>query len=258
MVAATSRVARLFIKKALGAGHDVTALCRADSEAGALTRMEAVLQETVAEVRPEFSSSVPGVLTASNKDIFSAQTYMELLSAQADIDAICCFVGVTKTSQMINPFERTYTKTINAILEGIKQSRPVEVLYHSSVGTGGAPANAKVYWPANYPNSAAITPIMFPIFRNVTASERLFARSDTLHNEYIVFRPGGLRDDAAKGDYTSLENLSKASPYIESLKKMSTTINREDVADEILRVSMLSPAERASMYQKSYYLADNL
>ena len=46
VIAAASRGARFFIKKALQQGHSVTALCRAADDHAALKRMEALLADT--------------------------------------------------------------------------------------------------------------------------------------------------------------------------------------------------------------------
>ena len=45
VVAAASRGARFFVKKALSQGHDVTAICRADDDQGALDRVTGLIQE---------------------------------------------------------------------------------------------------------------------------------------------------------------------------------------------------------------------
>ena len=45
VVAASSRGARFFVKKALQQGHAVTAICRAEDEAAALARMAGLLVE---------------------------------------------------------------------------------------------------------------------------------------------------------------------------------------------------------------------
>ena len=46
VIAAAARGARFFIKNALKQGHDVTGLCRADSDKAALERINSLLQKT--------------------------------------------------------------------------------------------------------------------------------------------------------------------------------------------------------------------
>lgn len=256
VVAATSRCARLFIKKALLGGHDVTALCRAPDDESALTRMRKVLDETEIADPPHPLSDRPGTLKASNRNILEASTYADLLSADEAIDSLCCFVGTTSSRQAMSPFTRLYTDTIRAILDGMTASRAVEVLYHSSVGAGGEPANAYVYWPDNYPSMSWAIAWVAPVFRNVARSERLFEKQEKPHADYIVFRPGSLKDHSAEGNYEVLVDLSKKRPFKTELSHMKISIGREDVANEMLRVATLPAEERKALYRSSLYIAD--
>ncbi|MEL6728677.1 MAG: hypothetical protein AAFP81_13475 [Pseudomonadota bacterium] len=256
VVAATSRCARLFIKKALLSGHDVTALCRAADDESALTRMHKVLGETEISDPPRPPSEDPGTLKASNRNILEASTYAHLLAADDTIDSLCCFVGTTSSRQAMSPFTRLYTDTIRAILDGMAESRAVEVLYHSSVGAGGTPANAYIYWPDNYPRMSWAIAWVAPVFRNVARSERLFEKHDKPHTEYITFRPGSLKDHGAESNYEVLVDLSKKRPFKAELSEMKISIGREDVANEMLRVATLALDDRKALYGRSLYLAD--
>ncbi|MEM9841128.1 MAG: hypothetical protein AAF767_00710, partial [Pseudomonadota bacterium] len=197
-----------------------------------------------------------GTLKASNRNILEASTYADLLVADATIDGLCCFVGTTSSRQAMSPFTRLYTDTIRAILDGMTESRAVEVLYHSSVGAGGAPANAYVYWPDNYPSISWAIAWVAPVFRNVARSERLFEQHETPHTDYITFRPGSLKDHSAESNYEVLVDLSKKRPFKAELSDMKTSIGREDVANEMLRVATLPAEDRKTLYGKSLYLAD--
>lgn len=256
VVAATSRCARLFIKKALLSGHDVTALCRAGDDESALTRMRTVLDETEITDPPRPPSEGPGTLKASNRNILDSGTYADLLADDETIDGLCCFVGTTSSRQAMSPFTRLYTDTIRAMVDGMSESRAVEVLYHSSVGAGGEPANAYVYWPDNYPMMSWAIAWVAPVFRNVARSERLFEKHEKPHMDYIVFRPGSLKDHSAKSNYEALVDLSKKRPFKAELSDMKISIGREDVANEMLRVAMLPAEDRKALYRRSLYLAD--
>ncbi|MEM1132384.1 MAG: hypothetical protein AAGH53_05565 [Pseudomonadota bacterium] len=250
IVAASSRCARFFALKALSQGHSVTALCRAADDAAALERMKAILREAIGEgEEPDFSG-----LKAAARSILTPETYQSLLDEDLSIDAIACFVGPSKISEMLNPFNSIYTDTITAILSGMQRSRPVEVLYHSSVGVGGAPRDAYNYWPANFPALSSLVHILLPVFQNVRDSERLFEGPGFGHNDYIVFRPSTLKDEPAVGGTMSLTNLSRETPHKSALASAETIINREDVAEEMLRVALLDPAERSILYGSSLYL----
>lgn len=142
VVAAASRGARLFIKKALQQGHDVTAICRADSDDAALARMNTLLDDVI--LTEEQGSSTTGekpvgkgTLKATNQNVILSETYQSLLQSDPSIDAVCCFVGVTKVSDMFNKQNKLYSQTISAITTGMQNSRLIELYYHGSSGTEG-------------------------------------------------------------------------------------------------------------------------
>ena len=53
------------------------------------------------------------------------------------IDSVCCFVGVVGVRRMMSQSERLYTRTIGALIEGMRASRWVEFFYHGSSGLEG-------------------------------------------------------------------------------------------------------------------------
>ena len=142
VIAAASRGARLFTKKALRQGHSVTALCRAVDDKAALERMEKILAETSLTVGEVAEAHVPGGLQASCLNILEAQTYEHILTSHASIDRVCCFVGVTGMRQMMSRSVRLYTQTIRALIEGMRASRWVEFFYHGSSGLEGPPGES--------------------------------------------------------------------------------------------------------------------
>ena len=88
---------RFFVKNALLQGHNVTALCRAADDAAALARMEELLAGTMLTEGGITPAGTPGKLTASNSNIFKAETFKKLLTEDPSIDALCCFVGYVNT-----------------------------------------------------------------------------------------------------------------------------------------------------------------
>ena len=90
VVAASARGARFFVKNALLQGHSITALCRAADAAAALARMEELLAGTTLTEGGLTSAGTPGKLTASNSNIFKAETFKRLLTEDPSIDALCC------------------------------------------------------------------------------------------------------------------------------------------------------------------------
>ena len=254
IVAAASRGARLFVNKALAQGHNVTALCRAGDHDTALQRMESLLANSDLTEGGAPRSTEAGQLKAHDCDILKPGTYRLLLDQDPSIDSIACFVGPSKITEMINPFNSTYTDTITAILQGMQKSRGVEVLYHSSVGVGGAPNAAYNYWPANFPALSSLVHIILPVFQNLKDSERLFESAEFQHRDYIVFRPSTLKDTPAIGGTISLSNLSRETPHKAELSAAETIISREDVADEMLRIALLPKDVRCTLYGKSLYL----
>ena len=256
VVASSSRGGRLFIKKALQAGHSITALCRASPDEAATERLTNLLEE--AELTPggPVKADAPGKLIVRNNDILRSDTYQTILSEDATIDGLVSFVGPTKIKDMMSRKATLYTDTISAFLEGMKQSRTVEVIFHSSVGTEGAPRDAVLDWPKTFPYLSKFIPILFPVFKNVTQSERLLAHSDVKDLSYIVFRPATLTDGKAKRHYGyTIDHSSDNQPTL-PMSNAGTTISREDVAEEILRVATLPEDERKKFYGHAIYLAN--
>jgi len=254
VIAASSRGGRLFTKMALRAGHDVTALCRAASHEAATERMHRLLES--AELTPGGPEPLhpPGRLTARNSNILDPATYRALLDEDPTIDAIVCFVGPTRLKDMMSRRYSIYTDTIGAMLEGMEQSRTVEVLYHSSVGTEGVPRDANVGWPSAYPFLARLVPSFLPVFKNVTASERMLGRSGIEGLEFIVFRPSTLTDDAAVRRTGYALDHSSSNPPTLPTASATTSISREDVAEEILRVASLPRDTRSTYHGHAVYL----
>ena len=95
VIAAASRGARFFVKKALQQGHSVTALCRALDDADAIARMQALLDKTPLTHGGPPSANTPGIIEAFDRNIFDPETYQMLLNQDNSIDRVCCFVGAT-------------------------------------------------------------------------------------------------------------------------------------------------------------------
>jgi len=257
VIAAASRGARYFVKKALQQGHDVTALCRASDETAALDRMKVLLRDTNLTHGKVANSSESGVLFASNKNILLAETYSTLLASNPSIDRVCCFVGVTNIRQMMSSTVDLYTKTIGALIEGMRSSRWVEFYYHGSSGVEGIPGQGKPQLPANFfPYWLLNLGLKIPAARNCFDSENILASAQPEGLKFVVFRPAWLTSGPAKRqygycfDYTGMDNEHLP------LRIAKTTISREDVAEEILRVSLLPDLERSRWYGHGIYLVD--
>ena len=97
VIAAASRGARYFVKKALQQGHSVTALCRAATDQAALERMEKLLADTPLAEGGAPRADVPGTLVASCANILEPETYRSRLNDDPSIDRVCCFVAVSYT-----------------------------------------------------------------------------------------------------------------------------------------------------------------
>lgn len=256
VIAAASRGARFFVKKALEQGHNVTALCRAENDKNALIRMNEILESTQTTPSRNRSAEVSGKLTAHSLNILSSETYRQLLNDDRTIDAIACFVGVTKVKDMMSRKTRLYTNTMKALVDGMNQSRLVEVFYHSSVGSEGVPGASETRWPANYPIYSPLIHRIFPVFRDVTRSENVLASIKKDGGQYIIFRPAGLTDDTAKRHYGYSFDTTGLYKEDFPLSTAKTTICREDVAEEILRVATLDQSERTHWHGHGVYLAD--
>jgi nucleoside-diphosphate-sugar epimerase len=257
VVASASRGARFFIKKALRQGHDVTALCRATDDKAALARMNTLLSETNLTPGEVKAAKTAGTLCAYNKNILEAETYRSLLEKEPSIDRVCCFVGATTFWQMIDGKAQLYTKTIGAIVEGMRQSRWVEFFYHGSSGSEGAPGENTPKLPENFrPQWILNLALRLPAAQNCFDSEYILAEAKKENLKFVIFRPSWLTTATAKRSYgycfdtTGMDN--KELPLGDTV----TTISREDVAEEILRVATLPDDERSSWHGHGVYLTD--
>ena len=257
VIAAASRGARFFIKKALEQGHSVTALCRAGDDHAALRRMEELLCETTLTEGGISAVDVHGTLHASRQNILDSKTYRSLLTEDPSIDRICCFVGVTGLRQMMSRKENLYTQTIGALVEGMRESRWVEFFYHGSSGSEGIPGQNKSQLPDNFrPRWLLNLGLKIPAAQDCFDSETLLAQAATSGLKFVVFRPAWLTNEPAKRTYGYCFDTTGLDNEILPLRDAKTTISREDVAEEILRVATLPDEERACWFGHGVYLVD--
>ena len=257
VVAASSRGARFFVKNALLAGHSVTALCRAMDDTAALARMEALLAATtLTEGGPE-PADVAGTLTASNSNIFKAETFKTLLTEDPSINALCCFVGASGLMEMFNRDNKVYSSTISAMVEGMRQSRWVETYYHGSSGVEGVPGQHRAELPANiHPRWLLNLFLRLPVFLDYLDSESLLAEAKPTGCQFVIFRPAFLTTKPAKRAFGRSRDTTGMDKPEMPLGQTTMEISREDVAEEILRVATLPASERAEWHGHGVYLAD--
>ena len=74
--------------------------------------------------------------------------------------------------------------------------------------------------------------------------------------KFIVFRPAWLTNGAAGRSYCYCFDTKGLDNERLPLRTAKMTISREDVAEEILRVSTLSDSERAMSFGNGVYLVD--
>ena len=122
------------MKKALQQGHSVTALCRTVEDAGALARMQALLDKTTLTHGGLPSADTTGIIEAFDRNILDSETYQILLNKDTSIGRECCFVGVTSLGQILRRDIRLYSQNIQASLTEMINSRWVEFYYHGSSG----------------------------------------------------------------------------------------------------------------------------
>jgi hypothetical protein len=257
VIAAASRGARFFIKKALQQGHSVTALCRADDDHAALERIEALLGETTLTEGGVPPVDVHGTLRASNQNILEFETYRSLLDEDPSIDRICCFVGATGLRQMMSREEKLYSQTMSALVEGMRRSRWVEFYYHGSSGIEGAPGQSKPQLPANFwPRWLLNLGLKIPAAQDCFDSEALLAQAVPSGLKFVVFRPAWLTTALAKRSYGYCFDTTAMDNEMLPLRDAKTTISREDVAEEILRVATLPEQERDLWFGHGVYLVD--
>ena len=257
VIAAASRGARFFIKKALRQGHSVTALCRAEDDAAALVRMRELLEETTLTEGDLPAAEAEGDLRASCKSILEPETYRLMFTEEPAIDRVFCFVGVVGLRQMLSRSHKLYTQTIGALLEGMKTSRYVEFFYHGSSGLEGPPGKSKPALPANFsPKWLLNLGLKIPAAQDCFESELLLANAAADGLKFTVFRPAWLTTGPAKRAYGHCFDTTGMDDEIFPLRTAKTTISREDVAEEILRVATLPDSDRAAWFGRGVYLAD--
>ena len=257
VIAAASRGARFFSKQALRQGHDVTALCRAVDDEAALERMQKLLAQTSLTDGQVAEAHVPGELRASCLNILEAQTYERLLTSDASIDRVSCFVGVTGLRQMMSRSVKLYTQTIGALIEGMRASRWVEFFYHGSSGLEGPPGESHPQVPANFsPKWLLDLGLKVPAAQDCFESESLLAAAAVDGMKFTVFRPAWLTTAPASRNYGYCFDTTSMDDGAFPLRDAKTTIGREDVAEEILRVATLPDHERAQWFGRGVYLVD--
>jgi nucleoside-diphosphate-sugar epimerase len=259
VIAAAARGARFFIKKALEQGHNVTGLCRADSDAVALSRLKKLLKETELTPNDGHSNVILGKLKAKNSNILDSQTYKIILDENPSIDAIVCFVGAPATLKgQYSRKLQLYTKTYRAMTDGMKISRWVETFVHGSSGSEGIPGQHKyLKLPANYKLKWLLEKIgKTPAAQNYFESEYILADAKEHGLRFILFRPAFLTSGIAKRNFMFCFDSTELNNKELPLEKTKMSISREDVAEEILRVASLAEIERKKYHGHGIYMVD--
>ena len=258
VVAAASRGARFFVKKALMQGHDVTAICRADDDQGALDRVTGLIQERNLTAGGVPAAETAGKLLARSSNILQSQTYKELLEDDPSIDAICCFVGVAVTlKDFFSRKLQLYTKTFSAMVEGMRQSRWVETFVHGSGNCEGVPGEHVYEMPANFHPKWLWKLLMgTPAMMNYVKSEGILAQARAEGLKFVIFRPAALTMKPAKRQYGYSFDTTGLNKEEHPLRYAKKSISREDVAEEILRVATLPESERVKWHGHGVYLVD--
>ena len=257
VIAAASRGARFFIKNALDQGHSVTALCRAGDDHAALKRIEEALADTTLTEGGIPPVDVRGTLHASSRNILDSETYRSLLSEDPSINRICCFVGATGFRQMMSRDDKLYTRTIKALIAGMRESRWVEFFYHGSSGSEGVPGDNMPQLPDNFrPRWLLSLGLKIPAAQDCFESETLLAKAGAAGLKFVVFRPAWLTTAPAKRFYGYCFDITGMDNEALPLRDAKITISREDVAEEILRVATLPEQERTLWFGHGVYLVD--
>jgi nucleoside-diphosphate-sugar epimerase len=257
VVAAASQGGRLFVKKALNQGHDVTALCRATDDQGALDRITRLISDATLTPGGVPVAEVKGRLQAYHSNILDPNTYITLLNGDTSIDGVCCFVGVTKIKEMFSKEHQLYTHTVGAIVEGMRQSRWVELFYHGSSGSEGPPGQNIAKLPENYTPKWLITPFLhMPAVKNYLESESILAQAIAEGLLFVIFRPAFLTNGPAKRKYGYSFDTTGMDKEELPLRNTTMSISREDVSEEILRVATLRGKDRKQWFSHGVYLAD--
>jgi len=158
---------------------------------------------------------------------------------------------------MMRRSDKLYTQTIGALIEGMSNSRYVEFYYHGSSGLEGPPGLGKPGLPANFsPKWLLNLGLKVPAAQDCFDSETLLAQAATSGLEFVVFRPAWLTTAPAKRSYGYCFDTTGLTNEMLPLRDAKTTISREDVAEEILRVATLPDEERACWFGHGVYLVD--
>ena len=185
------------------------------------------------------------------------ETYRSLLTNDPTIDRICCFVGVTGIRQMMSRKTKLYSKTIQALTDGMGESRWVEFYYHGSSGSEGLPGQSEPKLPDNFrPRWLMNLGLKIPSAKDCFASESILANAGTSGLNFVVFRPAWLGNGPAKRSYGYCLDTTGMDNTMLPLRDTKMTIGREDVAEEILRVATLPDQERAQWFGHGVYLVD--
>ena len=248
VIASASRGARFFVKKAIQRGHRVTALCRARDDAAALERMEMLLSNTRLTAGGLPQADVPGKLEARALNILEPKTYGDFLNNVTTIYRVCCFGGVVVVRWMRFQSERLYTRTIGALIEGMRASRWVEFFYHGSSGLEGPPGQAKAELPANFhPKWILNLGLKIPAAQDCFESESLLANAALDGMKFTVFRPAWLTPGPAKRHYGFCFDTTSMEDGLFPLRDAKTTIGREDVAEEMWVATFHTTNERGGL-----------
>ena len=158
---------------------------------------------------------------------------------------------------MMSRDDKLYTQTIKAVVEGMGESRWVEFFYHGSSGSEGIPGQNKSQLPANFrPRWLLNLGLKIPAAQDCFESETLLARAGATGMKFVVFRPAWLTTAPAKRSYGYCFDTTGMDNEALPLRDAKTTISREDVAEEILRVATLPQQERALWFGHGVYLVD--
>ena len=148
-------------------------------------------------------------------------------------------------------------QTIQVLITGMINSRWVEFYYHGSSGTEGVPGKNKPRLPDNFrPQWLLNFGLKIPEAQDCFKSEGLLAEASNSGMKFVVFRPAWLTNGAAGRSYGYCFDTTGWDNERLPLRKAKMTISREDVAEEILRVSTLSDSDRAMWFGHGIYLVD--
>ena len=149
-----------------------------------------------------------------------------------------------------------YTRTIRALIRGMRESRWVEFFIMARRVAKVSPDN-KPQLPANFrPQWLLNWGLRIPAARDCFASEMLLAEAKSSGLKFVVFRPAWLTNAPAKRSYGYCFDTTAMDDGALPLRDAKTTISREDVAEEILRVATLPEPERARWFGHGVYLVD--